>query len=539
MRSGFFLGSAAALALVCSGSAMAADTTIAGKIHIIKPGKLTKMVAPGSYTLPAPASSGDPVANGGSVNVFDIGDGNGLTSALPIAGWKGLGNPAGSKGYKYKGAGTLADPCKVVLVKSTIIKFVCKDDGALDPPLSGDSGIILSIGDQNFCAQFGGTTVKNDANLTKRKDAPAPGACPSPPVPCCNGDSFLSFSTVTAPGDCGDIRNQSGTLFANVACAGLYTGGGGNSVPLPLGVPDLGKAVTAITSCTGPAANIGATTSTQTGSIRNCTAPGCFFGAPLAVPNPGTPPTSVCVTNTVSSAPSGTVDCSTGATNISLPLSSILYLTGDTATDPMGTIAGVQPCPLCSAGTCIGGPNNGMSCTNGTTAINSAYPTSHDCPPDETFNIGTLPIAFGLSSGTITWEAVPGLGGSTQARVFSGYCRDADDTGAFESPAVHCLENGMTSGGDLAACDPMGVFEACEQRNQGAFGPAGGGNKTITAIGSAASILGGPAAATLVSIFSVPPTFNATVDAAGDLPGPGAVAIPGTAQSCAVANPCP
>ena len=37
-------------------------------------------------------------------------------------------------------------------------------------------------------------------------------------------------------------------------------------------------------------------------------------------------------------------------------------------------------------------------------------------------------------------------------------------------------------------------------------------------------------ASTLVSIFCIQPTFNATVDAAGDLPGPGAVSLPGTAQ---------
>jgi hypothetical protein len=88
-----------------------------------------------------------------------------------------------------------------------------------------------------------------------------------------------------------------------------------------------------------------------------------------------------------------------------------------------------------------------------------------------------------------------------------------------------------------AAC--AGSFESCEQRNNGAFGPAGGANRTIRAIGNAMSILGGAAPATLVSLFSVAPTFDATVDAAGDLPGPGAVALPGTASLCATANPCP
>ena len=90
------------------------------------------------------------------------------------------------------------------------------------------------------------------------------------------------------------------------------------------------------------------------------------------------------------------------------------------------------------------------------------------------------------------------------------------------------------------ACGTGGdSFESCEQRTQGAFGPNGGGNRTIVAIGNAMSILGGPAFGTLVSIFSIPPTFDATIDPAGDLPGPGAVAIPGTAQLCSSANPCP
>ena len=35
---------------------------------------------------------------------------------------------------------------------------------------------------------------------------------------------------------------------------------------------------------------------------------------------------------------------------------------------------------------------------------------------------------------------------------------------------------------------------------------------------------------TLVSVFCVPPTFNPAIDAAADLPGPGAVALPDMVQ---------
>jgi hypothetical protein len=47
-------------------------------------------------------------------------------------------------------------------------------------PVAGDVGIILTVGTTDrYCTQFdGGDEVQNDAELTKRKNAPAPGACP-------------------------------------------------------------------------------------------------------------------------------------------------------------------------------------------------------------------------------------------------------------------------------------------------------------------------------------------------------------------------
>jgi len=350
---------------------------------------------------------------------------------------------------------------------------------------------------------------------------------------CCNGQGFVSFSTVNAPGDCGDVFSATGVVVSNINCAGLYTGGGQNSVPLPFAVPDLGQAVSMITECTGQTAILGGTTSAETGSNLNCTSTGCLFGAPLAVPNAMTIPTSVCVTNTASQPLTGTAVCDTGVTDAVLPLSSEIFLTGDS----LSGVTGIQPCPLCSGGTCIGGPNNNGMCTAGTTAINESYPTSHDCPPEPSTSIGSLPIAFSLTTGSVKWSATTatndtGSTASSQTRVFSGFCRDSalpDAMGAFKDPAQKCWENGMAVG---PACGASDTFESCEQRNTGAFGPNGGGTRTILAIGSSTSILGGSALGTLVSVFSIPPTFDATIDSAGDLPGPGAVALPGTATLC-------
>jgi hypothetical protein len=157
-----------------------------GRITAIKSGMLAKFVAKPvmgeTFNLPV----ANPVTAGGSLRVFDMSTTAGdNTYALPSGGtpplgWKGLGSPAGSKGYKYKGAGTVGDPCKVVLVKPKVIKAVCRgSDVTLMPPFAGDVGIILSLGaTDRYCAQFGGDEVKNDATLTKRKNAPAPTACP-------------------------------------------------------------------------------------------------------------------------------------------------------------------------------------------------------------------------------------------------------------------------------------------------------------------------------------------------------------------------
>ena len=357
---------------------------------------------------------------------------------------------------------------------------------------------------------------------------------------CCNGEQFLSFSTVAATGDCGDIFTATGAPYASqpdIQCGGLSFGGGGNSVPLPALVPDLGQTISRITSCTGQDATLGPTTSNDTGTNLNCSSTGCRFGAPLPIPNANSTPTSTCVINTVASDLSGTTNCSTGTENIDLPLGAEIFLTGDSLT----TEPGIQPCPLCtggspgvpSSGTCQGGTNNGMACTPQSSDLGGPFPTSHDCPPLVSASIGTLPIGFKLTSGTVSYTA--GASG-TQARVFCGYCRDADLTLAFQNPPVKCFENRTAVG---VCSDP--TYEACEQQTQGAFGPNGNAARTINAVGSPAGDLtdSGPHASTLVSVFCIPPTFNATIDAAANLPGPGAVALPGSSELCDTAMDCP
>jgi len=162
--------------------AQATDQLVPGKIMLLKPGKLHKVilkpVSPATFALPAPANS--PLAK--PWNSWWKGFGLWWHKTHTGPKWIGLGNPAGSKGYKYKGDGTLADPCKVILVKPKIVKAVCKGDVGFAPPHPGPIAFQLGATDlsDRYCAEFGGTEVKNDANGLKRKDAPAPALCASP-----------------------------------------------------------------------------------------------------------------------------------------------------------------------------------------------------------------------------------------------------------------------------------------------------------------------------------------------------------------------
>jgi len=169
------------------------------------------------------------------------------------------------------------------------------------------------------------------------------------------------------------------------------------------------------------------------------------------------------------------------------------------------------------------------------------FPTSHTCSISTLVLVGDLPVPFLLSTGTQSKTAEPS---GTKQRVFCGHCRDADGTGAFgictsgPNNGMQCAVTGDCLGGvcaatpcesDLDCVGDTASREACEQRNEGAFGPGGGGNKTITEIGTPAGNISDFAGhqGTMVSVFCIPPSFNAIIDTAADIAGPGAVSLPG------------
>jgi len=303
----------------------------------------------------------------------------------------------------------------------------------------------------------------------------------------------------------------------------------------------------------------------------------CLFGAPLPVPNQNTPATSVCAVNVVEKDASGSGTCG-GESQLSAALRSVVYLNGDLLqSSKPPNVPGIQSCPLCvkqclggsqksfpcesdgdcpgsscdDVTRCLGGPDTGFECEPMTSDLGPAFPTSHDCQNDPlqdiTASIGGLPVDFAMTTGSLT-DTMPqqAVDRPQGRRNFCGFCRDVTGVGSlcFEGDKkANCPNTDDSScqpfggGGDVsgcgnavpcdsdADCNDGDEYESCVQRNPGAFGEAAA--TKISLQGTPAGCLAGGSVRTVTSVgtFCIPPTFNETVDAAGDLPGPGGVSL--------------
>jgi hypothetical protein len=407
---------------------------------------------------------------------------------------------------------------------------------------------------------------------------------------CCPGaGSLIKFTNGIGAGNCGTVTDSTNTLNFNLACGGLYTGAGAATLSNPGAPPDMGTEYVKPSACSGSTYTILPTVPADLAAVvasnpqRNCTSagvadpdypacaggtnvgkpcvsnadcpsstcsstmPGCLFGAPLALPNPGFAGASVCIVNRISTSASGTGNCSTGSTNLNLPLASDLYLTGDLldgSAPDRPNVPGINPCPICDTGThlCQGGPRHGLACHPDTSVLSAAYPTSHDCPPPPGplggNYIGALPIHFNLSTGNQTMTSLlpSDVTNHSGQELFCGFC--AAPLGQnFHNPAVSCTHDSDCTG--VTGCPGTAACSRCKQRDSGFCGtsvpsnPNPGDEHVISVTGSSAGACladAAPHAATLVSAFCIPPAFNATVDANGDIPGPGVVSLPGMSQ---------
>ncbi len=305
----------------------------------------------------------------------------------------------------------------------------------------------------------------------------------------------LDFSLNPAGGTCGSVQDGSSVVLKNLTCGGLSIGGGGSIVPegpTPDGSVSRFKVTCCDTTSQCQIEPSSAVPDLNTG-VPDCTSTGCNFGTPLPIPNPALPTITTCVLNTWSLPASGTLDLTTGVSTTSVPLTSDIYLTGNLA----------QPCPRCSAtgspaspgiGTCDRGPRAGMPCTT-----TSSTGVTRDCPTG-----GANPP---------TQPCTPGGGG----------CVDGSHVGQI---AVNLTP--LTTGA-ASSIAPDGLF--CPGQGQAQIGCFGQGTcRGIFENGSAAGPIatGTPASATLASVFCIEATGNGLVDASANLPGPGAISLPGS-----------
>jgi hypothetical protein len=151
---------------------------------------------------PFGGSAEDPTQHDATLSIWNPTDPNKMQAfTLPSSGWEGLGNPPGSKGYKYLDKTFANGPCKVVLLKpGKLLKAVCMNRLSPPNPITFDladspQGALagsLSVGpdDAAYCMEFGATTgappIKDTpaedggVGLFKAKDSGPPTDCTLP-----------------------------------------------------------------------------------------------------------------------------------------------------------------------------------------------------------------------------------------------------------------------------------------------------------------------------------------------------------------------
>lgn len=178
----------ALLAALLPAAALAADHPVGGKVLRLD----ARGGAPAARTLvfrstPDPALAppfGDPTT-GASLFLFSSNRSGGcrLDVALPASGWSALGGDPG-KGWRYLDRTASAGGVRKVVVRrgprgGTIA--IKAQGGALpcdaSAPQQTPFEVALRLGDERYCAGFGGTVVRNRAGGFTAKASPAPLAC--------------------------------------------------------------------------------------------------------------------------------------------------------------------------------------------------------------------------------------------------------------------------------------------------------------------------------------------------------------------------
>jgi lysyl oxidase len=146
-------------------------------VKVVRQGTRVKLLSKAGATdfvLPSPPVA--PTLEGATLSVVDGGAGSGgQVFALPAAGWKGLGSPPGSKGYRYRGGKD--DDCRSAKLTASRLSASCTGEAVVLPVVGGVNVELISGASKRYCTSFGGEEKRNDAAKLKRVKAP-PAPCP-------------------------------------------------------------------------------------------------------------------------------------------------------------------------------------------------------------------------------------------------------------------------------------------------------------------------------------------------------------------------
>jgi len=157
--------------------------------------KLVFLVKDPSIAVPLAGYDGDPSRVGAQLHVLNPSSQQSATMDLPFDHWTALGNPPGSKGYKYSDPELSVGPCKKVVLKPhKIVKATCAGNQLAFPLSTSPQGrlaVRLTVGNgagaPSFCSDFAPPAVIKDTQaangktgLFKAKDAPVQPVCPVP-----------------------------------------------------------------------------------------------------------------------------------------------------------------------------------------------------------------------------------------------------------------------------------------------------------------------------------------------------------------------
>jgi len=162
-------------------AASAADQLLSGDRLVLSTRRLDVVSRDAGITLGrGKDSADDPVLHGGTLRVLSIeGDVFDRTYALPPKGWRYLRQKRAVVGYALHGPA----PIGTLLVRTGKLVRITGVGARLGHTLGRNPApvrVILTLGQQQYCLSFGGTTTFKTGVRYLAANAPAPDVCPLP-----------------------------------------------------------------------------------------------------------------------------------------------------------------------------------------------------------------------------------------------------------------------------------------------------------------------------------------------------------------------